>query len=230
MSIIHVSDKPTVQITAFHEQMCALADAGEKAHQNMMKRCEALFRSKYANPTPTFPTYAQWDNDINAFKAIYEQKKRDPQWLLKIYRATCEAVFGALPVSSDVDAVRIRDSRMTDSQKLEHDKARAAALADGKTEQHATAIAVRAAKKAKTQKVQTSPGAPVQQVKDQPANEGEMMEQFIARFGAQGVFIALDAVTRILAAEKSTEDKAKALTSIRNNLARQLKPAQSNQA
>jgi hypothetical protein len=137
-----------------------------------------------------------------------------------------ESVFGALPVSLDSDAKRVRESRAEPAQIIAADKARTEALTEGKCAAHAEALAVQASKKAKTQKKQSTAGAPAGETKPQAASVNQAMEQYIAQFGAQGIFIALDAVTRILAAEKTTEAKAKSLTALRNQLAREMKPAE----
>jgi hypothetical protein len=222
-SVIKLSDKPAVTVAAYHESLYTVFTTGAKAVATMRQKAVALIKSKYAE---RFPSYSEWENDLAALKAIADRKSVDVQYYWKTYRLCMHEVFGALPVSLDADAKRVRESRMTLELKAAHDKAYDEAKAAGKSADHAAAIAVQAAKKAKTTK-QAKPGAPQGEVKDQQTGTAESVEQFIARVG---VFAALDAVASILAAEKETESKAKALTSIRNQLARQLKPAEQKAA
>lgn len=224
-SIIHTTDKPVITVTAFHNDLFAILNTGLKAKQLMDKKVLALVKTKYA----AMPAYVAYANDCDAIAKLITDKglSDNSNHYHKAYRAAIVELFGALPVSMDGDARRKQVARMDDAQKATYEKTLSEQQAAGKPVEVATALAAHAVKSARKQVVQPAAGAPKGQVQTHPSSHKETLEQVVTRYG---MFELMDAIASILLANKETADKAKALTSLRNNLAKVVKPAEVRKA
>lgn len=220
--IVHTSNEAVVTVTAFHTALFDVMKTGLNAKTLMVKKVAALVVSKYAKTMPTFEQYA---NDQKALTKIATDKglSESNEWYQRWFRESVITLYGAAPVSMDKGARDKYLGRLDDGKKAVYDKALSEAIAENKPEPVATALAVQAAKKSAKQVVQATAGAPKGEKKDQAPSEDERIEQLITSLG---MFKTIDAIVRILRANEETADKAKALNSLRNGLARIIKPAE----
>jgi hypothetical protein len=223
-SIVKVCDKPALVITAFDKDLFSIIHGGYKARETTGKKIDNLVFSKHKDVLPTFADY-EHTNAALTHLAADKGLSKETDYFHRLYRDCLITRYGALPVSMDKETRAKYITRLEPSQTTVYDKSLAESKAAGIDERVAVAQAVRAVKSVKKQAKQETAGAPKGETKDQVVSPQIRFEQMIASLGAHGVFIAIDAVVAVLAAEKSTEDKAKALVQLRNNLAKQLKLA-----
>ena len=232
-SIIHASTGKEIVITSFHNDLFTILNTGLKGKQTMATKTVALVASKYGAPgLGEMPTYDAYVNDCDALAKLMTDKglSKESDHFMRAYREALITLYKALPVSMEADARRKYEARLEPAQKVVYEKAVKEACATGAPERIAVAQAVRAVKSVKKQVKQATPGAPAGEKKDQAVTPQVHFEQMIASLGAHGIFIAIDAVVAILRADKATEDKAKAFTQLRNNLAKELKLADATPA
>jgi hypothetical protein len=166
--------------------------------------------------------------DVAAFSQLASDKGlKDAQYHLRVYRKVLTDKYDALPVSMQAATRTDYLNKLDDGAKKEYEAALKEAVAAKVPEYVAVAKAVRAAKVVRKQVKQDKPGAPKGQPMEQPTSHNETLEQVVTRYG---MFEILDAVTRLLAAEKNTADKAKSLASLTRQLAVLMKPAEQKAA
>jgi hypothetical protein len=179
-----------VEVSAFHKDVYAAINtartAVDKAQGTMQQKLANLLRSKYGTVMPTFE---QFRADRAALKELATQKGlADDQWLRKPYNAAVHLLYGALPEAQTAAAIAKRALRAA------NEAAGVTTVKDGKK------VAPKPdAGKAGAPKGETAPRNPAAE---------ETIEQYIARVGLWQV---MDACARILNADKSTADAAKAI-------------------
>lgn len=225
-TIVKTADKPAIVISAYHNDAFSILHTGLKGKETMTKKLDALIRSKYADAMPGYDAYC---NDLDALSKLLRDRglSASSNHFSVTYRERITAIYGAIPVSMEGEARRKYQDRLSSEQKSAYDKAFQVALAEKKPEPVATALAVRAVKVGKAQKVQTAAGAPAGATQQHPVSKEETLEQLVARIG---MFPLLDAIVNTLNVEKATQGKAKALAQLRAQLARELKPAEMKHA
>lgn len=182
-----------IEVTPFHKDVYAAINtartAVDKAQGTMQQKLANLLRSKYGT---TMPTFEQFRADRAALKELAKQKGlADDQWLRKPYNAAVHLLYGALPEAQTAAAIAKRKLR---------DAEEAAKAAKGIT-------TVKAGKVVSAPKA----GAPKGETSQRAASAEETIEQYITRVGLWQV---MDACARILNADKSTVNEAKALQPI----------------
>jgi hypothetical protein len=223
-SIIKTCDKPALVLSAFDKDLFTIIHGGWKAKETTIKKIDNLIVSKHGDVLPTF---AEYEHTCAALTHLAADKglSKETDYFHRLYRECLITRYKAIPVSMEHETRNRYVQRLEPAQTVVYDKALQEATAAGIPERIAVAQAVRAVKSVKKQVKQENPGAPKGEKKDQKTNPQEIFEQMIATMGMQGVFYAIDAVVAVMAADKSTEDTAKALNQLRNNLAKKLKLA-----
>ena len=192
-------------ITAFHKDAYAIINtqrvAVDKAQGTMQTKLGALIVSKYGT---TAPTYAQFRADRDALKELAKEKGlADDQWLRKPFNAAIIAIFGKLPEAMTAAAIAKRAVRAAADAKVAQE------LAKVNADRAASGMAPLAVLRKGTAKPDAGKaGAPKGETTQRVASESETIEQYIARVGLWKV---MDACARVLNADKSTQDVAKAI-------------------
>lgn len=222
--IVKTSAKPaptTVEIKPFHKDVAAACFAHVKAGDTMRIKLANLLTSRYGE---CMPNIAQYTADQAALAELAKAKGLvDNQWVRKPYAAAVRALYGALPVSLNQESLAKAATRRDAGQAAAHAKT----LEENKDKpQHVReALAAEAAALVKKTKVaeQTAPvGAPAGKTQNKDVSPAERYEQIITEMG---LFNALETISRILAADKSTSTQAKTIAALDNQLRGILKPA-----
>lgn len=180
-----------VEVTTFHKDVYSAINtartAVDKAQGSMQQKLANLLRSKYGT---TMPTFEQFRADRAALKELATQKGlADDQWLRKPYNAAVHLLYGALPEAQTAAAIAKRALREANEK--------------------AGVTTVKAGKKVETPA--NKPGAQKGTTAPERTSAVETIEQYITRVGLWQV---MDACARILNADKSTVEEAKALQPI----------------
>lgn len=222
-TLVKTCDKPAIVISAFHNDAFDILKTGLNGKLLMVKKLTALIVSKHGKDMMSFAAYS---NDTDALSQLIRDKglSEHSNHFHVTYRECVTALYGAIPVSMDSDARRKYGERLTTEQKTVYDKALAAAKTESKPDAVATALAVRAVKVGKKQVKQPVAGAPKGETQNHPTSLKETVEQVIARYG---MFEIIDGIVSTLNANPATKGKAKALASLRAQLAREMEPRKS---
>lgn len=180
-----------VEVSAFHKDVYAAINtartAVDKAQGSMQQKLANLLRAKYGT---TMPTFEQFRADRAALKELATQKGlADDQWLRKPYNAAVHLLYGALPEAQTAAAIAKRALREA------NEKAGVTTVKAGK----------------KVEAPANKPGAQKGTTAPERTSAVETIEQYITRVGLWQV---MDACARILNADKSTVEEAKALQPI----------------
>lgn len=220
------------QVLPFHKDVVGVLATAARAESTMKARLAALLTSRYGE---CMPTHDQYRADQAVLAALAEKRGlASDQWVRKPYAAAVRAVFGALPVSMSQESQAKAASRRNPAQQRAFDHVLADAQHKDKPAHVRHALAAEAASKIGKDgttppasnddggKAGSNAGAPAGQTQQHPVSAEEAIEQLVARVG---VFPLLQAVAKVLAADKSTELQAKTITAVDNQLRKILKPA-----
>lgn len=221
-------DAPVITLSAHHEAVFAAIESGRKAEEKMYT---AVLKLVVAEHGKVLPVYEVYMNTVGALSQLASNKGlKDAQYHLRVYRKVLIDEYKALPVSMHAGTRADYLNKLDDGAKKEYETALKEAIDAKQPEYVATAKAVRAAKVVRKQVVKATPGAPAGETQSHPVGPQETFEQMIGALGKPGVFIALDAIIAVLRVVPETAEKAKALNSLRNNLAKELKLADATPA
>lgn len=213
--------KPAPIISAFHNDFMAKLETGHKARETMRAALTNLLKSR----SKEMPTNDTWSNDRAALTQIAKDKGLSARtdYHLMEYTIAVRTLYGATPVNMSVESNRKRRERIAaigTNAVQTFDATRAEALKAGKPDYVAEALAQAAAVKVKAKKVQASAGAPANVPQEHAISRPENIEQLLTTFG---LFETLEAIARIVAADKSTEIQGVTLNAVANQLRLALK-------
>lgn len=208
--------KPAPIISAFHTDFMAKLETGHKARDTMRAALCNLLKSR----SKEMPTNDTWRNDRAALTQIAKDKglSERTDYHLMEYTLAVRALYDATPVDMSNEAKRKRRERIAaiSPQAVQaFDKTLADATQAGKPAYVAEALAQAAAVKLKGKKIQAAPGAPANVPQTHVTPLPESVEQCITRFG---LFECLEAIARIVAADRSTEIQGVTLNAVANQL------------
>lgn len=213
--------KPAPIIGAFHNDFMAKLESGRKARETMRAALTNLLKSR----SKEMPTNETWTNDRAALTQLAKDKGLSDftDYHLMEYTIAVRTLYGATPVNMSVESNRKRRERIaaiSPQATQAFEKARADALAAGKPEYVAEALAHAAGVKVKGKKVKADVGAPANATQEHAVKRPENIEQLLTTFG---LFETLEAIARIVAADKSTEIQGVTLNAVANQLRLALK-------
>jgi hypothetical protein len=210
-----VSNGKAINVSTFQKSLYYALLVKSKADESARAALYRVVGEQYT----ALPTHEQYTADQKALKAQCEGSGASYAYQREQYAGAIMSLFKKLPVSTNPEAVR---------------KAEARKLAKLKEKQVIYDAGLKTAPKSWVPvplDAETSngklvipegrgPGAPKGQTQEHPVSPSENIEQVITRLG---VFEVLEGLTRILAADKSTELNAKTLAAISAQLRRESK-------
>jgi len=153
MGIIHTSTKAPLEILPFHKAVIAACTKGAKAQQTMREAIGALIKSRYK----AFPTYAQYRADQDALAELSKGKGlMDNQYARKAYAGAMHDVYGALPLTTGRGCGRqtgATPENLSELMRQRYQIAYDAARKDGKSPEHAEALACRSGRRVRKPRI-----------------------------------------------------------------------------
>jgi hypothetical protein len=216
MSLTITSVKPAPIIAAFHNDFMAKLESGRHARVSMRTALTTLLTSR----SKAMPTDDTWRNDRAALTQLAKDKGLSDftDYHLMEYTIAVRTLYGATPVNMSIEAKRKRAERIAaispDATKA-YAKAYADALAADQPDYVAEALGHAAGVKVKGKRVKADAGAPAHVPQEHAVKRPENIEQLLATFG---LFETLEAIARIVAADKSTETQGLTLNAVANQL------------